>query len=1293
MVVVDTLTTDSGLYQSLHCFCRLTLPQEALLLHSSLSKDSTDHQQHALKGSADRPRRVLYGTITPCIDNKNNKNNNYSMMMMGFMFGNSLFQLQCVLLSTHPALLGCCICVWDWNIISCTAGSTTINSMSGDVHDGSTTATTGSTTATTGSTTATTGTTTATTGSTTATTSYILEIISASPWLSYAHVLDTLPEFDFVIPYSDLSRIIITARHAGSTITTGSTIETTATTTATTTNTTGIIETIQGIVVAKTAVRTTKKLAHWLVRIQLSHDTTLCPHILKLVAQTATDTDSSDLMATLLLKGPPLSTIAIVSMLCIESTFQFTHLKPQKLTFPSGSSALVLVYDLVASAIIPIAQSDPSTSLLDICSHPPHSYSSAPQSIVSSTDSAVAVDSSISLCTPNNDTPPFTLLDQHQPPDLFHGITLDLAASWNHTVITYTGYITAIIDYGLLAFQLDTLYSLVCTFSTPDPSYFTLRPGTHVRLVNVHLVYSSSFKPVYLVMCAASSLQTLSFGPAPEPSSLPIVHPSLDLLAMVQGMSFTDLMYFQYIHTLVSRIFSMDVDRLFTVESFTASISILGVFEFTPVLVPSAQMFLCHDQSCSILSRKSHYPHILSVADAKSRIAASLTEPGCTPLSTSITSIKISASDFNASAISCIGRLDVDARNGRLILKGGHSELIYIHTTPSRLKATTVDILSIIGHLVVLLDVCLISEVVFTGEAQTSIENSPLAPLTIYSYIEVSLDSVREIGRFEPSLPEALASQNRSDKTTHTVCLRPQCKRSASLHCNLTGDVELEAILQCGYFIVGLKQDPMALTQVYFRFLSPSLHIPDLLSVHQQYLLELTKDELHTLCVTGAMEWNSFWKITLDDSGSFDIPRIVESSSTIPDSPHEPLVGAANTWSESLASLSCHIVGKQWRVDRNMDASLSGSRDCSSDKAISLVGEMGRSHTRSQELSREFVVGLGREDLTLVLQVEVFHSTRRLNIHWDIRKVAFPFGVLVGRRVRLDHLSIKQLRHGGQFVSILPITCISMIDDCGERDPTVAVDPETDASEDTQIGTNTPLFRICSLLSSPPPRLQQVCLLAVITTIAQVSFTAICQSCKRPCSRNVCPSNCTHPEFGISAQAVVFVDDGTAEASITLSGIESVTTLLQLSALDHDDLEHHLNEDGLVQFAIPSFHRNATDPSEDNRIAAALAPGKLWLENRINRPSHHRRVRIWVKVGASHGSFSRLPPTPSVLPPSTTCIADLQLMRPRSASAGAGLDPIMTLSYKPIRLYSLCLSEISARDLALDLLSSLCRKS
>ncbi|KAH6602636.1 hypothetical protein BASA61_000898 [Batrachochytrium salamandrivorans] len=194
----------------------------------------------------------------------------------------------------------------------------------------------------------------------------------------------------------------------------------------------------------------------------------------------------------------------------------------------------------------------------------------------------------------------------------------------------------------------------------------------------------------------------------------------------------------------------MDVDRLFTVESFTASISILGVFEFTPVLVPSAQMFLCHDQSCSILSRKSHYPHILSVADAKSRIAASLTEPGCTPLSTSITSIKISASDFNASAISCIGRLDVDARNGRLILKGGHSELIYIHTTPSRLKATTVDILSIIGHLVVLLDVCLISEVVFTGEAQTSIENSPLAPLTIYSYIEVSLDSVREIGRFEP---------------------------------------------------------------------------------------------------------------------------------------------------------------------------------------------------------------------------------------------------------------------------------------------------------------------------------------------------------------------------------------------------------------------------------------------------------------------------------------------------------------------------------------------------------------
>ncbi|KAH6602635.1 hypothetical protein BASA61_000897 [Batrachochytrium salamandrivorans] len=352
--------------------------------------------------------------------------------------------------------------------------------MSGDVHDGSTTATTGSTTATTGSTTATTGTTTATTGSTTATTSYILEIISASPWLSYAHVLDTLPEFDFVIPYSDLSRIIITARHAGSTITTGSTIETTATTTATTTNTTGIIE------------------------------------LFRLVAQTATDTDSSDLMATLLLKGPPLSTIAIVSMLCIESTFQFTHLKPQKLTFPSGSSALVLVYDLVASAIIPIAQSDPSTSLLDICSHPPHSYSSAPQSIVSSTDSA------------------------HQPPDLFHGITLDLAASWNHTVITYTGYITAIIDYGLLAFQLDTLYSLVCTFSTPDPSYFTLRPGTHVRLVNVHLVYSSSFKPVYLVMCAASSLQTLSFGPAPEPSSLPIVHPSLDLLAMVQGMSFTD---------------------------------------------------------------------------------------------------------------------------------------------------------------------------------------------------------------------------------------------------------------------------------------------------------------------------------------------------------------------------------------------------------------------------------------------------------------------------------------------------------------------------------------------------------------------------------------------------------------------------------------------------------------------------------------------------------------------------------------------------------------------------------
>ncbi|KAH6582313.1 hypothetical protein BASA61_008597 [Batrachochytrium salamandrivorans] len=321
---------------------------------------------------------------------------------------------------------------------------------------------------------------------------------------------------------------------------------------------------------------------------------------------------------------------------------------------------------------------------------------------------------------------------------------------------------------------------------------------------------------------------------------------------------------------------------------------------------------------------------------------------------------------------------------------------------------------------------------------------------------------------------------------------------------------------------------------------------------------------------------------------------------------------------------------------------------------------MGRSHTRSQELSREFVVGLGREDLTLVLQVEVFHSTRRLNIHWDIRKVAFPFGVLVGRRVRLDHLSIKQLRH--------------------------------DASEDTQIGTNTPLFRICSLLSSPPPRLQQVCLLAVITTIAQVSFTAICQSCKRPCSRNVCPSNCTHPEFGISAQAVVFVDDGTAEASITLSGIESVTTLLQLSALITMIWNTTLMRMDLFNLR---FLLSIGMPLTLQKTIGSLLhwhQGNSGLKTESIDQVTTDGFVSGVKVGASHGSFLDSPPP--------ICSSAFHNMHCGSAAHAATISKrwrwtrsYMTLSYKPIRLYSLCLSEISARDLALDLLSSLCRKS
>ncbi|OAJ45366.1 hypothetical protein BDEG_28510 [Batrachochytrium dendrobatidis JEL423] len=1175
--------------------CRLTLLQEAIHLCQMNDSQSLCMSIISKKTGSD-PLLVLYGQIGPRLNTDRGK--------LGLQFVDVSGSLCCSLMTGDTSLIGCTVCVWQWNLLLLPKENDSDQTIHDMNYSGNHTIQKNKHTA--------------------DMSKYYLEIISVSPWSVHAHVLDRLAEFTFDIPFDTILHPSAAKVYA---------VDSTLSKTICISSSTGQWQ-LQGMAIGKSGLEVTKTLAHCFLRMKLSHR----------IGSTRLPFDNE--IVIIMFKGPLLEMVSSTALLRIGNEYSISNLKPQKLTFPKGLSVNVLAFgplSKITSIRTSIIDLDTQSSCQDSPETSPSSLSGTPKT------------------TLRIDAASHTRLNH---PGLYcqivEGFVQESIRSWRNSMITYTGYITTVLDGSLLFFQLDAMYNLICTFSTLDIPHTSLRPGTQITVVDVHLIFSSATDPVFLVMCDLSKLQVISWGPICANPSSSICF-SEKTLSYTRRMSFVDLIYFQLVSRIISQVCSTsDIllpSAMADLGLHYASLAILHICGFIPLKAPAPQVFLCHDQACSILIRQSDYPFFISVEDANNHLEVAVSKIQPKPFDNSILSIKINANDFNSSSLACIGALKVNQ---------------------------TTD------HLVLLLDVVLISEIIVTGgevpsndkSDSTFLENRP----TTYSYIEVRSSNIRDIGSLHAPLLSVGPVKKLGDMPCDQVIMHFLSKRLATLYCNSSGDPELEIIMRCGLSTPkSTTTNDRPFTEVYFRFYGPTLHIPELYSLNHAYLVELPVHSLQTVYHHGASNWDLSWKFREFSSdihrASFKtMPKLLPIKITL-----ESQSEQASQPMEFLSTVTCRILLKQWQIDKKFSQPTFSATAHRQNTVDLQPYTRSTFNTKACQLAQQLLVGLGREYLKLTLKVETIDSMTRMWVDWDIRNCAFPFGILVGRVVLFENLMIKRSRNNRQYAHILPITTVTLFSDSHLSNYALTADHKVD-DENTNFDCKAPCFRISHMLSLPMS-LKKTDLFVYVTAITEVSITNICQVCKQMAPKNMCSSNCIASEYSIQAQAEISVEDGTAKAKAMLSEIDSIITLLRLSSSEYQRLEKMVCDAGTVLYTVPKYPDNAVYSDDLDQQQSVATPDSIWLEAIVQRRSNLRQIQMDMTISTNINNNAASESSGFSDGPSLTCVGDMFHLRPYSLSTGSKSTPVKTLSYVWPRLYPVRISDVDSRELALKLLT------
>ncbi|KAL2914272.1 hypothetical protein HK105_206218 [Polyrhizophydium stewartii] len=998
----------------------------------------------------------------------------------------------------------------------------------------------------------------------------------------------------------------------------------------------------------------------------------------------------------------------------------------------ASAGSTVLLFKDKPERIAVLRQLMTVRSVLDFCDFKPQRLAIGP----SSSFRVLAHVPGVSSCNPQqlhraqpSDPAALTQRTIKALPRPFEAATSFDIASCSHTIISYSGIVTGFVDAALGILVLDHQYTLVCTLAQRCPEWLSLRRGTAVHLSSVHLFYSTPAEPVYLVMCPASTLDIESF--ATEPASDLALNSQQDLPHLpAAGTAFQDL---------ATAISFPDLAKLITIKCTIANVldarqislkrdavhpdaSALDVStQIAPSLLwkrdhklsntGALRAFLDHDAACTVPGNYTADRPILSVPnvlellspppamrDSRQQAAGDIVICAESSATSSAPAQPNEGNDRRKSSVDCIGLLCSDAAKGRLFLSDGRDAKIMLSVHVGDHGPQTCQ--ALLGHLVIATNARLVCERIPDAASAPSSSGGAPEPVVLtaeFIYLEVDARDIQDLGSPTSPAPAANAQTEQAPAVqTSLVRITPRARRAPILQYTVEGEAQIETVLECTAVPEissdGAEPDaPASEVTALIRFVGEACCIPDLLALDREYSATLPKGVAASLLDDCVIDWPDGAMLSPAHAAPGRASSCARADDATTSRAGATTAGKriATGWSETLASLNCRIVTK--RIQR---ATTPGYEPVFAYPA----SDSDRDSRHARQRAQRHWVGLGDPRAVLVLHVEDLATKRLHAITCDVRMRAYPLGLLPGRCVRIDNLGVRLSRYGDEYYQALSVT--SFVVQREQADELLVGAVESGAIgvagqrdwrrqqhmlREGSLAVDLPHLRLSWLVSRDLAPHTAV-LDAHVINVASATVSLVCQRCRCVLVDSTCPSSCADAEKEMTAQAVLFVDDGTAEAAITISTIDQFMTAFAFGAAEERQMVKQLEAAGTISY-VARFLAEQDTHSTPMAGAASIskAQAQAWLERQCIGGKVRRRLRFTVSVRSSDVvDFDTLDP-----PPSETCVASASRLRKRRLNRGERLAPLDTVSPRAMRLHASAVADLAPAALARYLMERL----
>ncbi|KAI9202347.1 uncharacterized protein BJ171DRAFT_514749 [Polychytrium aggregatum] len=228
--------------------------------------------------------------------------------------------------------------------------------------------------------------------------------------------------------------------------------------------------------------------------------------------------------------------------------------------------------------------------------------------------------------------------------------------------------------------------------------------------------------------------------------------------------------------------------------------------------------------------------------------------------------------------------------------------------------------------------------------------------------------------------------------------------------------------------------------------------------------------------------------------------------------------------------------------------------------------------------------GLGRAGRVLVVGLVSHQSRERIDVHFDLRRLAHPIGLIPGMQVVLRRLALKRNRAGELFGVSIADTRLEIYSPGQGLLPFV----NSRGADETR-ASSAPSWFLADFFDaglSDSHRMSTQTVSCTITFLCEASFWCQCSRCGQIVTHHGCTPRCkTIRKF--MAQAKCLAHDSTFEATLGFDSVETVSQLLLLDSRHIQQLEDTVAEYGKALFEdTPPWYEQHHDRTKDGGDSA-----------------------------------------------------------------------------------------------------------